>query len=408
MSRAALVVVSILTVLGGTVPASAASTLRLGIVTDGPVARDMLSPEFILSEARAVLGAELVIESPDGKRLNGGWTREGIRAALDRLLADPQVDVVLTLGVLASYEAAHRERLPKPVIAPFVIDPVLQGYPLREGRSGRRNFVYIASFQGVADELRLLHRVTRFKHVAALVDRLPLEAMPELYVKARQLAAELKVHATLVPVAEAVDEALATLPQDADAIYVAPLLRMTDADMKDLAQKLIERRLPSFSTAGTRELEQGFLLSVSGGRNQDSRLARRIALNLQRIAGGEDAGQIEVGFEVDQRLAINMRTARAIGFSPRWEDLTDAEQLFAEEPAGLPALSLLAAMQAALEANPSLQADRLATDIAAEDVRDSRSALLPRLDAAATSTRIVPARWCRPKRRMPRVSSCSR
>src|SRR5262245_34954875 len=207
----------------------------------------------------------------------------------------------------------------------------------------------------VADEIRLFQRVVGFRHVAILIDQLPLETMPELDARAQELAKSMGVRATLVPVTTSVDEALARLPADADAVYVAPLPRLTETDLADLAQKLIARRLPSFSLLGRKEIENGLMLSISGDRERDERLARRIVLDLQRIVSGEDAARIEVGFPVQQRLAINMRTARAIGFSPRWQDLTDAEQLYAEETQHLPTLSLIAAMQAALDANPSLQ-----------------------------------------------------
>jgi hypothetical protein len=100
--------------------------VTVGIVSDGPLARTMLNAEFILAEARNVLGSSLEIKIPDSKRLDGGWTRSGIRTALDCQLADPQVDVVVTLGLVSCYEAAHREPLAKPVIAPIVIDPALQ------------------------------------------------------------------------------------------------------------------------------------------------------------------------------------------------------------------------------------------------------------------------------------------
>ena len=388
MRRTILAALPMVMLLAPGLGADAATQVTIGIVADGPTARAMMTPAFIRDEALNVLGTSLDMRIPEDKRLHGNWTREGIRAALDRHLSDPEVDVVITLGLLASYEAAHREPLSKPVIAPFVTDPVLQGYPLKEGRSGRHNFVYVASFQSVAEEMRLFQRVVRFRHLAILIDRLPLETMPELDVKAQALARELGVRATLIPVTTSVDEALAALPADIDAVYVAPLLRLSEDDIRDLAAKLIERRLPSFSLLGRHELMHGLLLSVSGDREQDQRLARRIALDLQRIVAGEDAADIEVGFPAQQRLAINMRTARAIGFSPRWQDLTDAEQYFAEETAALPTLSLLEAMQAALESNPSLRASELATNIAAEDVRGSRSALLPQLDASVSATQI--------------------
>jgi outer membrane protein TolC len=388
MRRTILAALAAATILAPDAAAVAASSVTLGVVADGPQERAMLRRDFILTEARNVLGTTLDIRIPDEKRLEGGWTRAGIRAALDRLLADPEVDVVLALGLVASYEAAHRESLPKPVIAPIVTDPVLQGYPLKDGRSGRHNFVYVASFQGVADEIRMFQRVVRFRHVAVLIDRLPLETMPELDMKAQRLAEELGVRATLVPVTTSVDEAVAALPADADAVYVAPLMRLNEADMEELARKLIERRLPSFSLLGRRELMAGLLLSVSGDREEDQRLARRIALDLQRIVAGEDAANIEVGFPVQHRLAINMRTARAIGFSPRWQDLTDAEQYFAEETAALPTLSLIEAMQTALAANPDLRVSQLDSAIAGEDVRSSRSILLPQLEAGASATQI--------------------
>jgi outer membrane protein TolC len=387
MQRRNLAALSLLTILAPCI-AAAATSVTVGIVGDGPTARSMMDRDFLLGEARHVLGSELEIRLPDEKRLHGAWTREGVRAALDRQLSDPEVDVVLTLGLVASYEAAHREPLSKPVIAPFVTDPVLQGYPLKDGRSGRHNFVYIASFQSVAEELRLFQRVVRFRHVAILIDRLPLETMPELDIKAQQLAADIGVRATLVPITTSIDHALAALPPDADAVYAAPLLRLTEDDMRELTARLIERKLPSFSMLGGQELLSGFLLSVSGERERDQRLARRILLNLQRLVAGEDAANIEVGFPQQQRLAINMRTARAIGFSPRWQDLSDAEQYFAEETAALPSLSMLAAMQAALEANPTLRASELATQVAAEDVRSSRSSLLPQLGASASATQI--------------------
>ena len=74
-------------------------------------------------------------------------------------------------------------------------------------------------------------------------------------------------------------------------------------------------------------MEAGLLMAIGGMPSDDTRFARRIALNLQRILLGEDAAEIEVGFRLGRRLVINMRTARAIGFLPRWAVLIDAEKI---------------------------------------------------------------------------------
>ena len=52
-----------------------------------------------------------------------------MEAVIDRLLADPEVDLLLALGVLSSNELALRGPLPKPVFAPFVFSRGLQGIP---------------------------------------------------------------------------------------------------------------------------------------------------------------------------------------------------------------------------------------------------------------------------------------
>ena len=96
----------------------------------------MFSAEVDRERIANVAAPDTQIVLPADKRFAGDWSLAGAEAALDRALADRDVDVVLTLGILTSQQAARRKSLPKPVIAPLVIDPVLQGFPLVEGRSG--------------------------------------------------------------------------------------------------------------------------------------------------------------------------------------------------------------------------------------------------------------------------------
>jgi len=362
--------------------------IRVGVVTDGPTDREIFPVALIEHEVANVAGADNAIVFPTDKRFVGDWSLRGVDAALDRAIADKDVDVVVTLGVLASQQAAHRNRLTKPVIAPVVIDPVLQRFPLSEGKSGRANFTYIADFQGLQDDVQTFKRVTGFKHLVALVDRNLWESLPELAAKVEQLSTLLTARASVVQTGSDPAAALAAIPADADAIYVTGLLQFTEADMRELAQGLIARRLPSFSIVGRRELENGLLLTTGGAQRDVERLARRVVLMIQRIAEDESPASFEVGFPTEQRLAINMRTAREIGFSPRWEDLADAEQIDAAPSAALESLTMLDAMRAALASNPSLAASRARAESSADDVRIARSNLLPQIDASATRTQI--------------------
>ena len=386
MRSAFLGCVSLLCTLAGA--GVRADQIRIGVVTDGPSPRPVLSTELLVQEAKRLYGEDRSLVVPAGADLDGGWTLEGVRAALDKLESDPRIDVVVALGLVASHLAAHRARLPKPTIAANVVDPILQGFPLVAGRSGRHDLTYIATFKSVEDELRTFQRLVGFKSLVILIDPLSLEAIPQLREKARALESELHFQATLIPAAT-VPEAIRSLPNDAQAVYVAPLLRLSHAQVTELAGALKSRRIPSFSRIGGTELTDGLLLTTEPAAADAERLARRVALNLQRIVEGEDAAHLEVAFPLELRVGINMETARAIGYALRWDDLSDAVRVNDAPSAATEApLSLITAIRAALHDNPGLGASRMGVELADDQVRSARSALLPSLDASGAATQI--------------------
>ncbi len=365
---------------------AAARDVRVAVVKDGPALRQVLSVAALEREIVNVAAPDVRILLSEDNRFTGDWSLPGATAALDRALADRDVDLIITLGILSSQQAARRTSFAKPVIAALTIDPILQDYPLAEGRSGRHNFTYVADFQSVANEVRTFHDIVGFKHLVAIVDESLLDALPQISAKASELATLLKVRISLVRAGDDVNAVLGSLPQDADAVYVSPL-RLTEPKLRELAQGLVARRLPSFSVIGRSEVEQGLLMSTGGAERDVERLARRVVLMIQRVAGGEDPASFEVAFPTEQRLLINMRVAAQIGFSPRWQFLADAEQIESGEGSAQP-LTLLDAMRAALDANPALAASRARLGSVQDDVRIARSDLLPQLGANASRVRI--------------------
>ena len=104
----------------------------------------------------------------------------------------------------------------------------------------------------------------------------------------------------VIPVEPTVEPALAALPEDVQAVFVAPLLQLSPGEFNRLVSGLIERKLPSYSVVGTSEVKRGHLVGIS----QDfdiSRLARRLAINVQRILLGEDSCKFSVMFSRGER-----------------------------------------------------------------------------------------------------------
>jgi outer membrane protein TolC/ABC-type uncharacterized transport system substrate-binding protein len=364
-----------------------ASEVRVGVLIDGPAAREDITADALEHAGAEVYGDGLTLTVARPARLNGNWNVTALNAALDRLEADPQVDVVVTLGFAASHLAAHRGHLSKPTIAASVLDPVLQSFPMKSGRSGRHNFTYVTTFNRVDDQVRTFHRIIGFSRLVVLVDPLALHVVRELEIKATALEASTGANVALRPTDNLTD-ALAHLPPGTDAVYLAPLMRLSGDDLRSLADQLAQRKLPTFSLLGRSEVEQGILLATSSDTERTERLARRVALDIQRIVEGADAADIEVAVPSEERLVVNMHTAQRIGFSPRWDDLTDAVQLAADTMQDQPPISLLQALDAAIHNNPTLRASQLGADIAADQTRIARSALLPSLAADMSHTQI--------------------
>jgi outer membrane protein len=374
----------------GAVPAGGAAqgtaaVPQVGVVLDGPSpVADSLRAVFE-REVSAFFETGAGAAFPARYRLTADYTTAGAAAAIDRLLAEKGVDVIVTLGPIASNELAHRRSLAKPAIAALVVDARVQGLPVHDGASGVPNLSYVDVAYPASRTLQAFHQVAPFRRLAVLVHPGIPAAMPVLAARLDEDARALGATATIVPVVGSAEQALRALPADADAVYLAPMEQLPSAGLDSLIQGLTRRRLPTFSLAGRGDVERGVLASYAS-EDDLARRARRVASTIQRIHSGENAGDLPVALASVAQLTINMATARAIGFSPSWAVLTEAVLLHEDAPATGPVWSLAGVGREALTANLDLRAARDAVTTAAQDTRLNRAPLLPQVQAEATGT----------------------
>jgi len=77
--------------------------VRIGIVRDGPLVHFPDGLEIIETEILALTSDEFDVHFPADKMVHGDWTIAGVKQAVDSLLADPEVDLIITLGFGASH-----------------------------------------------------------------------------------------------------------------------------------------------------------------------------------------------------------------------------------------------------------------------------------------------------------------
>ncbi len=365
-------------------PLSAAPlpTVRIGVILDGPWEGNQTLLGYFKTEIAELTAGEFAVSFPADLTLTGDWSMEGVRRAGDRLLKDPRVDQILAIGVLTSHDMALRGPLSKPVIATFTVDRDIQGFPLQNGASGVRNLSYLAPPSPVTRDLHAFRELLPFHRLAVLVHRPFLQAIPALTENLEREMAAQGVRVVIMPVERSAEEALQALPPDIDAVYVTPLLRLPPIEFRHLVAGLIEKRLPSFSYFGRGEVQQG-ILAGAAPLSDFPRLARRAALHVQSILLGEEAGSLPVLFSQEGQLVINMATARAIGFSPGWDLLIEADLLAEEVGGAARCLSLRGAVREAAAVNLELAAADRQVAAGLEEIRKARAALFPQLFLSA-------------------------
>ncbi len=359
--------------------ANADEIIQIAIVRDGPLQREILPINQVIKEIKDLTAGEFNVVFPENKTRDGNWQVDGIKNALDDLLNDPEVDLIIANGLLASHQAAQFEKLNKPVIAPIVADRILQELPYKNGASGKYNYVYVSDNRTVEEDLRQFYALTQFEHLALPVDRLFLETLPQLKGTTYKVQQELGFKLTILPVIDSPVEALDGMSDDVDAVYVPPLFRFSKSDFKNFSDNLIDRKIPTFSLLGRDELEMGLMATASGREIDNIRFARRIALYVQSILLGVNPADLKVELDQPQKLALNMKTARAIGFSPKWQFLEIADVLHDEIIEDEIPFTMVDAIEQAVNANLSLQIDKLDLELAKDNVTNTRSSLLPQL-----------------------------
>ena len=395
--QAALLLVAVLSSFGSLIWAQL-PVVRFGVALDGPSEHNAQIVEVFEQEIAAVLEGEYQIVFSPKNRLEADWTAEGVKRVVDRLIADPEVDQLLTLGVLGSSDVGLRSSLPKPVFAPFVLDPQIQGIPFeslerhlpdgeieRVSVSGLANLSYVTLGGDLVRQVKALRDIAPFSRLTILQMRALSQAIPDLESRLESLLRPLGLEIATVAVGSSVDQALSAIPENTEAVFVSPLLELSSSGFDRLVKALIQRRLPSFSSWGRIEVEKGLLATLWSEQNHVRR-ARRLALNILQVLDGVLASELAVEFVRSERLTLNLATARAIGFSPTFRLLTEAELLHEESGQAVRTLSLPQVVRQAGQVNLDLLVEDRNVASGLQLVRQARARLFPQLNVSGSGS----------------------
>jgi outer membrane protein TolC/ABC-type uncharacterized transport system substrate-binding protein len=357
-------------------PASAALPLvRIAIVEDGPSLR-YNGLEELKREIRDLSGDEFDIRFPETLHFSGNWEVPAIRRQVEKALASRDADLVIATGVIASHLLCGMGDLPKPAIAAVIIAADLQNLPESHGTSGVKNLNYIKSFQNFDRDLRAFRSMVPFGRLAIIGDASIKEGLPDLNRRTRIFGEASGLDITFLSAREDADLVLKALSPDTEAVFITPLQRFSPEAFARLTEGLIARKIPSFSLWGREEVAQGVLAGLAPSE-RIPRLSRRVALHVQQILMGRDAGGLSVSFHPDTDFTVNMETARRIGVYPDWDVLLDADILHEDPHPEGRALAINEAVREAIAANLEMKLAEGERALAEVQARSRRAPLKP-------------------------------
>lgn len=355
----------------------------VAVVVDGPPERLEPQRSLFIEELVVLTEREFDVEI---QLFPGDWSRESIEAVIGEAYADPEVDLVLLAGYIANQLAARMESYPKPTFLPLVLDttPLLRKAS-DQGVSGVPNLNYLTAYADFVQSLDALARLVPYRNLVVLFDTSLAASIPDLRESAIDVATARGIRIIEVEHDGVDHDLMSRIPAATDAVFVSALPRMPQVEFEALVDAINSAGLPSYSFVGVQDVESGLLVTNSEPRDVD-RLARLNALNMQAVMLGEPPEDQPTRSPAQERLTINMATARQLGLSPSFEVMDGAVLLNFEEDAAGPKYGLVSIARMALESNQDLQAESYGVQANLEEIARARSSLLPQVDAQLSHT----------------------
>ncbi|MDN5278852.1 MAG: outer membrane protein [Clostridiales bacterium] len=362
-----------------------AKTLNIALVFDGPDIAGQSLVSDINEELENLVGDFDKIEFTPELQFVGNWKKNQIDEYITQALKNPQADALLCVGPVASHLLCQRKSLPKPSFASQIFNARAQKVAVTAEDKGRRNLNYIDLALNFSGHLEKFQQIRRFDRLGLVVSSYLAESIPEIQVFLKRWAEENQVEFRLLTADRLLQQHERAL-HEVDAVYVAPMPDLDETQFKRIINIINAAKTPSMNMVGKKPVEKGLMSSLALDVD-NKKLARRIALNLQRLTFlDEDPISFSNAFSAGERLHINMKTAKQIEVYPTWSQMTDAV-LISAEPENLEReLNLTQVIETAVVRNLQLAAKYQEIEASGHGVDRARSSLRPKLSLFGRET----------------------
>ncbi|WP_205527078.1 TolC family protein [Hanstruepera ponticola] len=352
---------------------------KIGFLLDKTNSKIASLVDKLEEEITAVVGEDATVVFPDNNRYTNNFDPLLAKKQYETLVNE--VDIIIAYGVVSNEVLAKRDTYPKPTI---LFGTVNEDF-IEDGKHINHevdNFTSIVTPLSYKEDLEFLKKLVGCKQVGILIERgaIAYDPISEMITS---LAAELELDLSLVPFDNTSD--IINALDDQKAVYFIGGLYLTDAEMKTVADALIQRKIPSFTTSPISDVENG-LLATNNDQTQIDQFFRRIALSVESIVVDDVFNESSSLLTVNKSLTINFNTAQKIGIPLKYSLIAttnfvgDASDIVADKE-----YDLVSVMTEVIAENLTLKEAKQNVYIAEKDAELAKSNYLPDVSAAASA-----------------------
>ncbi len=378
--------VLLVALLGMSLSTLAKTTYDIGFMVDNRSSDTDVLLNRLQQEITAVVGEDADIHFPVERMYVNNYQLASAKMQYQQLLAS-EVDIIIAFGVITNEVISKQLVHHKPTILFGAINQDYNDLDITQKTSGIKNFTYLIESESFKEDLSKLKQLTDFNNIGIVIDAGIVQFL-HLKDTFDPVLRELGSDYQIIPYKSVVD-IIAQL-DGIDALYLAGGFFLKKEDVQLLANELINRKIPSFTINGVKQVKQGIMASHQAAGDIDQ-FFRRIALTVDDYVMGTPLAEMPVFIDYTSQLTINYNTAEAVGIPIKYSLLADTD--FVGEFYNILSESnynLIQVIEQVLDKNLALEAARINVDLVKQNLKSSKNNYKPNITTSLNGTYVDP------------------
>lgn len=359
-------------------------TFKIGILLDNRVIELEPYLDHLKTQVKAVVGEDAIIEFAETDILSNHFNLEVAKSNYKQLI-NSHVDIILSFGVFSNLIISQLQHFEKPTFILGASIQDLNGLDTSKKTSGIHNFSYLIDSKSYLKDLNDFKKLVNYKQVGFIIE----SAYYNQDIIRHNLTQLFNSNEVKIIPYNTIDDIVNHL-DGVDAVYLAGGFDLTITQIQQLAQVFKKKELPSFTSHGIGQVQQG-LMVTNQTKNNFEQITRRISLSIEAYVNGTPLSELPVFLELSSRLTINYNVADKLGVPIKYSQLSNIDftgNIYDLDPENQ--LSLLDVIDLVLKENLSLKASQKNIDLGEQSIKIAQSKYLPSLTASGTGTYLDP------------------